>query len=353
MEQLAHGHSRPGALGKLCRSDTSGIRRQLDLTPAIRFLVDLQTQEGCWHDFDTLAGRAVDWPTGYVADALLDTGDDLDARRAVEPLLAHQQLSGGWGYHPGVPDDCDSTAYVLMFLIRAGVAGEAVDQAVGRLLAQQRPDGGFATYGTGAAICLFMGLPEAASIDGWTAVHPEVTAAAARALLFAGEKEAAERAWHRLVSLQAPDGRWPSYWWTSDLVAAAQTSLLARELGTTGENSLARAIAWCERTQAPDGAWHDGLDGRPSAFATALALLVLGRDGHARARERGVDWLLARQRRDGGWDGEPSLRLPPPWLLKPSEWSTWQIDGRGAGAIVRDASGAYTTATVLRALCAS
>jgi len=286
-----------------------------------------------------------------VAAALLAAGARPLAETAAEALLAGQQANGGWGYHRAVPDDLDSTAYAVAFLARIPGAEEAVARGLRRLAEQQRRDGGFATYGDGTAIRAFMSLPDSFSLDGWTAPHPEVTASTGRALATAAYPAAAERAWAHLAAIQQPDGRWRSYWWTSDLYATAQAVALARDLGQ-GEEAVARARDWCLAEQAADGGWRDGRTGHPSAFATALALLVLAPDGSPVAVARGRDRLLAMRRADGGWDGEHALRLPPPWILDPREWDNWTPDALASGAIVRDAGGSYVTATALRALAA-
>jgi squalene-hopene/tetraprenyl-beta-curcumene cyclase len=272
------------------------------------------------------------------------------ALAAVEPLLAGQQATGGWGYHRDVPDDCDSTAYALAFLAGAGsAAADAVAAGTARLLSQQRADGGFATYGDGRAIRAFMRLPAQVPLDGWTSTHPEVTAAAGLALAAVGARDPAERAWACLAALQHAEGGWQSYWWTNDLYATALAVRLARTLGIASKE-IGRAVEWCERGQTHCGAWRDGHSGAHSVFATALGLLVLGPDGDTETVAQGRDWLLATQRPDGGWDGEYALRIPPQQCRNPAVHTAWQEDGLAAGAVIRDQGGCYVTATVLRAL---
>lgn len=317
---------------------------------AARFLLARQHPDGSWRDFATLAGCAVDWPTAYCAVALAgrpEAAGAVDA--AARSLTRNCQASGGWGYHDHVPEDCDSTAYALMLLAAAG-RGALAAAGAERLAAHQHENGGFATYARGDAIRAFMGVGPEISLAGWCQAHNEVTAAAGRALLRAGLDEAAERAWTFLAGRQSLDGRWPSYWWTCDYYATWQAVAFARDLGTpAAEAAAGRARGWCAAGQAANGSWADGRSGRPSAFATALALLILGgRDPDAGGRGHG--YLLARQRSDGGWDSHPMLRIPQPWVVEPDPTAAWEEDMLGTGVVIRDANACYTTATVLLAL---
>jgi len=98
-----------------------------------------------------------------------------------------------------------------------------------------------------------------------------------------------------------------------------------------------------------EGNWLDDQFGVPSAMATALALVIV--KGHDdRAFARGAAWLSGIGRGDGSWDAAPTLRIPPPWILDPTSFKAWRIDGLGSGVIVRDHHRTYTTATVIHAL---
>ena len=91
------------------------------LAGGVEFLLAQQGRDGLWRDFETLAGEASDWPTGFVGTQLLDAGvRGAPIDRAAEALLARQHRDGGWGYHHDVPSDADSTAWVLMFLAAIG-----------------------------------------------------------------------------------------------------------------------------------------------------------------------------------------------------------------------------------------
>ena len=94
------------------------------LERATRFLLARQGRDGLWRDFLTPAGKASQWPSGFIGTALPLTGDTTDAlEKAADTLVATRHLDGGWGYNEDVPTDADSTAWVMRFLPRLGRAG--------------------------------------------------------------------------------------------------------------------------------------------------------------------------------------------------------------------------------------
>ena len=101
--------------------DKSVVSTADALERGTRFLLARQDRDGLWRDFVTPAGKASQWPPGYIGAALPLNGDTADAlERAADTLVAAQNLDGGWGYNEDVPTDADSTAWVLRFLTRLG-----------------------------------------------------------------------------------------------------------------------------------------------------------------------------------------------------------------------------------------
>jgi hypothetical protein len=225
-------------------TQTSGDPAVGDLTSAIdrgtRFLLGKQAGDGLWHDFQTPAGEASLWPTGFVGTALHLASAPADSlQHAGDALLTAQNDDGGWGYNEDVPTDADSTAWALLLL--GGLGRPTPSSAVDCLIAHQPSEnGGVATYSDPEAIRRFMGMARWMPFRGWCSPHIEVTAAAGRALLRhnSGRAEAAWRCPHsafatalglsilphanadpepidrgrrRLLALQGDDGGWPSH----------------------------------------------------------------------------------------------------------------------------------------------
>jgi squalene cyclase len=325
------------------------------LQRGVSFLLQRQAPDGLWRDFDTLAGEAIDWPSGVIAARLHRTARPdaiAAAEHAAAELAARAQHDGGWGYHARVPTDADSTACVLDLLVEARLHGTVLDRAGRCLAAHQDPrTGGIATYRTPDPIRSFMRLGRAADLTGWCTPHLEVTATAGAVLAPLGRRHrtTAELAWSYVAARQHDDGGWSSYWWTARQYPALHAVMLAQALGHSA--AIDRAADWAVATQhAEDGSW--GAPGEPhSAFATALAAELLARAGHHDIPlQRAAAALAELQDRDGGWPSHPVMRIPAPHLREPDDHTAWRDDALGTGVVVRDQHRLFTTALCVSAL---
>jgi squalene-hopene/tetraprenyl-beta-curcumene cyclase len=308
------------------------------LERAVAFLLARQGADGLWRDFDTPAGEASEWPTGFVGAALALAGTAADRSaldRAADALLAAQNSDGGWGYHEGVPTDADSTACVLLFLALLGRDGTATRRAASCLVSHQRSDGGVATYREPGPIRRFMGVGRWMRFGGWCGAQLEVTATVGRALGAAaldGRSAGARAAWRYVRTRQRADGSWGSYWWTTPHYATQQAVELATALGD--REPLVRAAGWA----------RSGTPADAGAFATALTLSILVDAGAD--TDRAVERLLALQAEDGGWPSAPIMRIPYPGDTDPD-----RPRGRGfRGLLVADQHRTFTTAACVAAL---
>jgi squalene-hopene/tetraprenyl-beta-curcumene cyclase len=118
-----------------------------------------------------------------------------------------------------------------------------------------------------------------------------------------------------LLNAQEPDGSWFGRWGANYVygTGAVVPALVAAGLPADAPE-IGRAVRWLEDHQNDDGGWGEDLrsyddpagwagrgDSTPSQTAWALlALLAAGREG--RSVERGIGWLVERQRPDGTWD---------------------------------------------------
>ncbi len=120
-----------------------------------------------------------------------------------------------------------------------------------------------------------------------------------------------------LLRTQRSDGAWPGFWGINFLYA---TCFATRGLAAAGIDAdhpaMLRAAAWIESVQRQDGGWGEHFSGcltrsyveneQSLVSSTSWAVLALyavfpaGRTSIA----RGVAWLMARQRADGGWPRE-------------------------------------------------
>jgi hypothetical protein len=313
-----------------------------------------------WEDFASTAGSSSEWVTGFVLWALGGKDDNPAVAAATRALIARQREDGSWGYSPKVPGDADSTAWALIGL-GAGLDVEHRTAGASFLLDQQVGGGGFRTYGSGAPRALVPWAPRDRHFRGWTSPHTCVTAVVVRSLVEAGTSPcspAIAAGARYLASRQQPEGLWPSYWWSGLTYTSYHALCSLRRCGALSKGQLKRAVGEVLRRQQPQGgwAWDGSENGRPGAFETAFALMLLdfsfaspaAANGLEDAIERGAGWLCHNQSSDGKWRAEPILRVPLP--SDPDEhMGNWECRSR-PGALGADVKGVFSAAAVARCL---
>ena len=305
------------------------------------------------------------WDTALAVIALTDAGlpgDHPALLRAAEWLLGEEVLKrgdwavarpelapGGWAFefaNVNYPD-VDDTAEVVLALSRVASAGfraRSIASAAGRGVRSHTGAGG-ANGGVapieGAmrrAARWVEGMQSAGG--GWGAFDAENTRTLARELPFLDFGEVIDEpsadvtahalemlaalglldtaAGHRgvqwLIDCQEPGGSWFGRWGVNHVygTGAAVPALIAAGVDP-GQACIRRAVRWLAEHQNEDGGWgedprsYDDEEwigrGASTASQTAWALLALHAAGErSQALTRGVQWLIATQRPDGGWD---------------------------------------------------
>jgi squalene-hopene/tetraprenyl-beta-curcumene cyclase len=285
------------------------------VTEGVRFLRESMRADGSWPIDTNLAT----WVTTLSVNALagLPEGDhplDGGARRAIRDWLLGQQYKqehpythaapGAWAWTPlpgGVPD-ADDTAGALLALRHVGEVNEDVREAarhgVRWLLDLQNRDGGMPTFCRGWGKLPFdrSGADLTAhAIAAWHAWLPELEPA-----LQTRVRGAIARALAYLERMQNPDGSWAPLWFGNEY-APDETNLTygttrtAVALANSGAPVLPRAVRWIEAAQNPDGGWGGAPDTPSSVEETSLALQALaGCGASAEGLQRAVAWLLAK-----------------------------------------------------------
>ena len=274
------------------------------------------------------------WDTAFALLALVEAGLDPDheaVRRAGRWLVGTEvRVRGDWSIKRpelepgGFPfefandnyPDVDDTALIVLALRRAGTDdGGAIERGVNWMVGMQSSTGGWAAFDVDNASRLPLKLPFS---DFGAVTDPPSADVTAHVLEFLGlegraGEPAAQRGIEYLLREQEEDGSWFGRWGANYLygTGAAVPALAACGLGD--HPAVARAVAWLERVQNPDGGFGEDLRsyrdptwrgrGPSTASQTAWGLLALHAAGSAGpALDRAVDWLVSTQRTDGGWD---------------------------------------------------
>jgi squalene-hopene/tetraprenyl-beta-curcumene cyclase len=309
------------------------------------FIVREQTPDGVVRRLE--ACQSPVWDTALALVALRDAGaaaDDPAVLRGAEWLLREEITvggdwqvrrpklkPGGWAFefaNDGYPDT-DDTAEVVLALRRAGLSDVdalrgAIDRGVAWVRGMRSRDGGWGAFDADNTRVLTTKLP---FCDFGAVIDPpsaDVTAHIVEMLAaegLAGSPECRSGvAW--LLRNQERDGSWFGRWGANHVygTGAAVPALVAAGQARTS-TAVRAAVRWLETHQNPDGGWGEDLRsyrdpawigrGESTASQTAWALLALlaAREPGAAdttAIRRGVQWLVATQGEDGGWD-EPQF----------------------------------------------
>jgi squalene-hopene/tetraprenyl-beta-curcumene cyclase len=254
--------------------------------------------------------RAADWLLG---EEVKIPGDWSVARPRLAP--------GGWAFEfaNGNYPDVDDTAEVVLALRRVASSARrdaAIERAVRWVDGMQSSDGGWGAFDAENTRTMVRELPFLDFGEVIDEPSADVSAHALEMLAELGLVQApvARRGMRWLVEQQEADGSWFGRWGVNHIygTGAAVPALIAAGMEPS-EPCIQRAVRWLLDHQNDDGGWgedprsydEDEWIGRGASTAsqTAWALLALhAAKDSSEAIKRGVGWLVATQRADGGWD---------------------------------------------------
>ena len=280
------------------------------------------------------------WDTGLAAHALLETGGDAAERAAIRGLdwlVPKQELNvagdwavwrpnlrpGGWAFQYANPHypDLDDTAMVAMAMDRADPARyrNAIDRAAEWLVGMQCKNGGWAAFDADNEYYYLNYIPFA---DHGALLDPPTEDVAARCVGLLAQlggnryRAALDAGIAYLRKTQQEDGSWYGRWGTNYIYGTWSVLNALNMTGLDpGDKAMRRAAEWLLSKQRADGGWsEDGAsywagekrgEGKEStASQTAWALLGLMAAGDAShpAVARGADYLVKTQKPHGLWD---------------------------------------------------
>lgn len=243
------------------------------------------------------------WDTALSLYAMIEAGvarEDPSIQRGCRWLIEVQNEDGGWPFSgvrwEGLPSDADDTALATLALIKGGYKDDpSVERGLAWLLANQAREGYWSTYvpGSGDVGCV------------------SITAHAAETFMESGGMEdrlsKAIRWLERRITSQ---GYWDDLWLARNTYGTACAVAALVKSGKGDSEALRRGLRWLKSQQNPDGGWGEDMFGRrgPStveqtAWSTYAIMLAEGEIGEE--AERGIRFLLQKQRPDGGWNPSP------------------------------------------------
>ncbi|WP_096336072.1 squalene--hopene cyclase [Pseudofrankia asymbiotica] len=249
---------------------------------------------------------------------------------------------GGWAFEfaNDVYPDVDDTAEVVLALQRllhtglddadpslAGQARGAVERAVNWSVGMRSSNGAWGAFDADNVQRLATKIP---FCDFGEVIDPpsaDVTAHMVEMLADLGRADhpVTQRAVRWLLDNQEPGGSWFGRWGVNHIYGTGAAVPALITAGVAADHPAIRAaVRWLVAHQRPDGGWGEDLRsyrdeawvgrGEPTPSQTAWALLaLLAADPTNEAVDRGVRWLCATQRPDGGWDEPYYTGTGFPW----------------------------------------
>jgi squalene-hopene/tetraprenyl-beta-curcumene cyclase len=279
------------------------------------------------------------WDTAIAAYALASAGygEEPAVGAAVRWLLSKEvRRKGDWAVkNPGVEPggwyfefanefypDIDDTAMVLLPLAQApGPEPEAqraaVRRAVDWVVSMQGKDGGWAAFDKDNDRQILNRAPFADHNAMLDPACADITGRVLEAMGALGLRDhpAVARGVEYLRRTQEPDGSWPGRWGVNYIYGTCFALRGLRAAGVSPrEARIIQAGEWIRSYQNPDGGWGESCasyddpslkgTGPSTASQTAWALLALfaADDCTSASVQRGVEYLLRTQTREGRWE---------------------------------------------------
>ncbi len=315
------------------------------------FLAREQAGDGYWTDFiSPQAGESTQWVTAYIGGALsLSAHEPPFLQKAREWLLRTELKGGGWGFKTDFLADADSTANALVFLSRGPSRRQIRLRNLGRVLLSFRDEatGGFTTF---RSLPFPLGMLYMSASSIWCKPEISVSAMAGLALLSIDpgrHGDALRSVKDFIIGAKDKEGFWESCWWDGRIYG---TWICCEFLVKHGDvRAVEKSTRWICSQITEEGGWGDCYGGGADPFNTALALATLllssGRSNYSASIQKGIEWLLNAQAKDGSWTASAKVREPEPWNYRP-----WEEGRRQVTVTVLDRKRLFTTATVLRTL---
>jgi squalene-hopene/tetraprenyl-beta-curcumene cyclase len=232
---------------------------------------------------------------------------------------------GGWAfqYNNDFYPDVDDTAMVAMLLHRNGAPEHAASVELARqwVIGMQSRNGGWGAFDADNSHDFLNHIPFA---DHGALLDPPTADVTARCVSFLGQLGHVEdapviaRAIAYLRADQEEAGCWFGRWGTNYIYGTWSVLCALNAAGVSHEEPMIRrAVEWLIAKQRPEGGWGEdcaSFEGAPPGEFTqslpsqtawaVLGLMAAGEADHESVA-RGIAWLTSQQKTDGEWDEAP------------------------------------------------
>ncbi len=241
------------------------------------------------------------WDTALSVLTLIDIGN-VDANNTIQRagrwFIDNQNPDGGWAFSAmgrtgSLLSDADDTALATLALLRSKIpdSTDAIQRGLHWLKAHQSPDGSCSTYlpGQGDVGCVSL---TAHAIEAWC----EAT----------GMEAEIDLACQWLEDQISKEGYWSDLWLAKRTYGTACAIIGLIKAGRGASPAIARGVRWLESVQNSDGGWGEDMFGNltdstveQTGWCTYALLLA---DRESPTAQKGLEFLLSRQRPEGSWD---------------------------------------------------
>jgi squalene-hopene/tetraprenyl-beta-curcumene cyclase len=278
------------------------------------------------------------WDTALAVHALMEAGASPDAiQKACDWLKERQVLDvvgdwvawrpdarpGGWAfqYNNAHYPDLDDTAVVVMALDRFDRVKyrDAIERGVEWVLGLQSKNGGWGAFDADNSYYYLNHIPFA---DHGALLDPPSADVTARCLSmlaqvgYGKDHPQVAAAIDYLRREQEPEGCFFGRWGTNYIYGTWSVLCALNAVGISSEDPMMRRAAeWLIKKQRPDGGWGEdgasywknqpkgeGSVSTPAQTSWALIALMAAGGADSECVKRGIAWLANAQKSDGTWD---------------------------------------------------
>lgn len=295
------------------------------IVEGLEFLNDLVGKEGNLNRF-----RLTVWDTSLCIMALRESGvapDDPILTKAGEFLLRAQTPKGGWAFglnNKELPDN-DDTGLALIGLNEISIDNKqnAIEHGIKYLKKMQNDDGGWGAFDrnqsrkkTGRLLPYHEDYKHELKDPSTADVVGHVLHALGEVGHLNRSTKKIEKAVRWLVKDQTKFGGWWGRWGICYIYATTQVLRGLKAIGEDMQSKyVSKAVNWLKSVQNKDGGWgehyssyysSDFVCGESTVEQTSwalIALLDIGWSIESDTIQRGVNFLLQNQRKDGSFPG--------------------------------------------------